>query len=69
LHNKFLKLKRKLKKMDSEGEDQHFTKQGGEALNLDDNEGFNDSEEVDDVEDDEQAEATKKDPSPPKPAQ
>ena len=55
--------------MDSEGEVQHFAKQGGEALNLDDNEGFNDSEEVDDVEDDEPAEAPKKDPSPPKPAQ
>lgn len=55
--------------MDSEGEEQHFSKQGGEALNLDDNEAFNDSEEVDDVEEDEQAEAAKKDPSPPKPAQ
>lgn len=55
--------------MDSEGEEQHFSKQGGEALNLDDNEGFNDSEEVDDVEDDDQVEATKKDSGPPKPAQ
>ena len=37
-------------------------------MNLDDNEGFNDSEDVDDVEDDGEAEVAKKDPSPPKPA-
>ena len=54
--------------MDSEGEDRHFAKYGGEALNLDDNEGFNDSEDVDDVEDDPDAQANKKEPSPPKPA-
>lgn len=55
--------------MDSDGEERHFAKQGGEALNLDDNEGFNDSEDVDDVEDDPDAQANKKEPSPPKPAQ
>ena len=49
--------------MESDGEEQNFAKQGGEALNLDDNEGFNDSEDVDDVEDDEDNDAGKKEPS------
>lgn len=51
--------------MDSDAEDdnQHFSKQGGEALNLDDNEGFNDSEDVDDVEDDGDNDVGKKEPS------
>lgn len=50
--------------MDSDAEEeQHFSKQGGEALNLDDNEGFNDSEDVDDVEDDDGNDAGKKEPS------
>ena len=39
--------------MESDGEDpQNFANKGGEALNLDDNDAFNDSEDVDDVEDD-----------------
>merc|ERR1719446_1873436 len=47
--------------MDSDGEDEgNFAKQGGEALNLDDGDGFNDSEDVDDVEDDDEQDAGKK---------
>ena len=52
--------------MDSDNE-ANFAKQGGEALNLDDNDGFNDSEDVDDVEDDEDNDAGKKQPSGAKP--
>ena len=38
---------------ESDEEDpQNFANKGGEALNLDDNDAFNDSEDVDDVEDD-----------------
>ena len=48
---------------DAEDEQQHFSKQGGEALNLDDNAQFNDSEDVDDVEDDADNEPGKKEPS------
>ena len=42
--------------MDSDGEDQQqFAKQGGDALNLDDNnDAFNDSEDVDEPEDDDE---------------
>lgn len=55
--------------MESDGEvEQNFAKQGGEALNLDDNDGFNDSEDVDDVEDDDDNDAGKKEPSAQKPA-
>ena len=49
--------------MESDGEEQNFAKQGGEALNLDDNEAFNDSEDVDDVEEEEENDAGKKEPS------
>ena len=50
--------------MDSDGdEEQHFSKQGGEALNLDDGDQFNDSEDVGEVEDDEDNDAGKKEPS------
>ncbi len=34
-----------------DGINQGFAKAGGEALNLDDNDRFNDSEDVDDIED------------------
>lgn len=49
--------------MDSDQEDAvaaGFTKQGGEALNLDDNDQFNDSEEADDVMDDDEQEVRAK---------
>ena len=50
--------------MDSDGDDpQDFANKGGEALNLDDNDGFNDSEDVDDVEDDAEQEGAKKESS------
>ena len=57
--------------MDSDGdeEQQHFSKQGGEALNLDDNDQFHDSEDVDDVEDDADNDVGKKEPSAQKPSQ
>lgn len=43
--------------MDSDNEDnQDFANKGGEALNLDDDGGFNDSEDVDDGEEDEEQE-------------
>ena len=49
--------------MDSDGEDgaqNQFAKQGGDALNLEDDGGFQDSEDVDDPEDEEDAGAAKK---------
>lgn len=50
--------------MESDGEEeQAIARQGGEALNLDDNEGFNDSEDADDLEEDEDNDAGKKEPA------
>ena len=53
--------------MESDGEEAAFAGKGGEALNLEDNDGFNDSEDVDDVEDDDE-DAGKKEPSGQKPS-
>lgn len=43
-----------------DGDAQNFANKGGEALNLDANDDFNDSEDVDEVEEDEDNAAAKK---------
>jgi hypothetical protein len=51
--------------MDSSGDDepQEFANKGGEAMNMDGHEGFNDSEDVDDIDDDAEKDVAKKETS------